>query len=242
MKRWAVVVGVLAVLLGLGGWWFWSLAAVPDEAASQVSLKIDRQPVSVRLPNTTLFVDATNGMALTAGATVKTGEGGQATLTFFRQAETRLDQNSEVTIGDATQDANDPTKTTVRLDLEIGRLWSRVLRLFDLDSSYSVKTSSGVATRVAHGRNVNACGRGRGERGLRVRRRSAWSVDHQQRYAGRAVVHDEYAVGHGVRARRAGRAPRRIEETGRHASGQPAGRSLAALRTAPPLVCGRCRS
>ncbi|HWQ99343.1 MAG TPA: FecR domain-containing protein, partial [Candidatus Methylomirabilis sp.] len=146
MKKWAIVIVVLLVLLGAGGWWFWSLAAVPGEAAPNITLKIDRPPVTVRGPGATVFEEATSGMTLTSGWTVKTGEGGQATLTLFRQAESRLDQNSEVTISDATQSADDPTKTVVTLDLGIGRIWSRVLRLFDLDSRYSVKTSSVVAT------------------------------------------------------------------------------------------------
>lgn len=146
MKKWWVLIGLVALALIAGGWWFWSLASVPAETAPRITLKVERSPVLVREPGKTLWLEATGGMTLAAGWSVKTGDGGQAALVFFRQAESRLDQNSEVTLGDAERDANDPTKLRVRLDLEFGRVWSRVLRLFDLDSRFSVKTSSVVAT------------------------------------------------------------------------------------------------
>lgn len=146
MKRWVWISVAVLLVLGAAFAWFWRLGSVPVEAATQVTLRVERVPVSVRRAGTDTDQDAVDGMALVAGDRVKTGSGGRATIVFFRQAESRLDANSEVTISDAAQDPNDPTDLSVRLKLEAGRVWSRVLRLFDLDSRFSVETSSVVAT------------------------------------------------------------------------------------------------
>ncbi len=146
MKRWVWISVAVLIVLGAAFAWFWRLGSIPAEAAAQVTLHVDRTPVTVRRANTDVFVDAEDNMALSAGDVVKTGEGARATIVFFRHAESRLDGNSEVRITDAAQDPNDPTDLSIKLKLEVGRVWSRVLRLFDLDSRFSVETPSVVAT------------------------------------------------------------------------------------------------
>ena len=142
-KRWGWIAVAALVIIGVGFAWFWSLAAVAPEQVSEVTLRVERAPVQVRASGETAFREALNGITLTPGTVVKTGEGGRATIVFFGKAESRLDANSEVTIADAAETGE---STTVQLDLGVGRMWSRVLRLLDLDSSFSVKTSSVVAT------------------------------------------------------------------------------------------------
>jgi hypothetical protein len=146
MKKWLLISIAVFIVLGGGFVWFWSLSSVPTEGPSNVTLRVERSPVTVRAPGGTAFEEAMSGTVLAPGTTVKTGEGGEAVIVFFDQAETRLDANSEVTISIAERDPNDSTKSTISLDLGLGRIWSRVLRLFDLDSTFSVKTSSVVAT------------------------------------------------------------------------------------------------
>lgn len=137
---------VALVLLGVGLAWFWSLAAVKPDQARQVTLEVQRSPVTVTLPGSTDAHDATDGMTLPQGAVVKTGEGGRAVIHFYDQAESRLDAKSEATISTASAGTDEGGNVNVTLELGAGRAWSRVLRLFDLDSSFAVKTPSVVAT------------------------------------------------------------------------------------------------
>jgi hypothetical protein len=67
-------------------------------------------------------------------------------IQFYEQGESRMSGSTEITISQSVIDENDPSKVAVRLKLDVGRVWSRVLKLFDLDSSYKVETASVVAT------------------------------------------------------------------------------------------------
>jgi len=145
MKKWVVILVVLVAVSGIG-FWFWSLAALPTEAAQEVMLTVENPAVSVRAPGSSLWEEATSGMTIGVGWSVRTDKGGLASIRFFDQGESRIGENSEITVSAASIDTNDPTKLSIKLKLDFGRVWSRVLKLFDLDSSYSVETSSVVAT------------------------------------------------------------------------------------------------
>jgi hypothetical protein len=82
-------------------------------------------------------------MALAEGEAVVTGADGKTTIDWFGTGETRVGESTTVILQRAqtTEGA-----TLVRLRLESGRVWSRVLRLLDLGSDISVETSDVVAT------------------------------------------------------------------------------------------------
>lgn len=144
MKKWGWIAVVTLVLLGVGFAWFWSLAAVKAETAPEITLRVERAPVRIKALTDADFHDASTGVVLTPGTVIRTGDGGRAVIVFFGQAESRLDANAEITVAEAVTASNG--ETNVRLELGTGRVWSRVLRLFDLGSSFEVKTSSVVAT------------------------------------------------------------------------------------------------
>lgn len=147
MKRWGWMTAIVVVALGGLSVWFWSLAAVPTEEPGAVILHVDHAPVEVRASAQASFKEATDGMVLSPGATIKTGEGGKATVELFGQAETRMDASSELTITEAVASSEPGTvPLQIRLTLGAGRVWSRVLKLLDLDSSFQVGASSVVAT------------------------------------------------------------------------------------------------
>lgn len=133
-----VVVGALT--------WFWLLASVPRTEAGEVTLEVEQPPVSVQSGGEGSFVNADDGMTLREGDVVKTGAGGRATIHFFGLAETRLDEGTSLVVRDASQGSSAPDALNVRLQVQAGRVWSRVLRLFDLDSEYAVETPGIVAT------------------------------------------------------------------------------------------------
>jgi hypothetical protein len=134
------------VLIAILGVWFWSLASVPDEERRTVILTVQEQGVSVREPGAAEWRRAEDGMEIGQGWSVRTDGSGRATIGFFGQGESRLDGRTEVTVTSAMLDEMNSTGVNVELDLGMGRVWSRVLRILDLDGSYAVRTSSVVAT------------------------------------------------------------------------------------------------
>ncbi len=140
MKRWLPI--LIVFLLILGGLWFWSLGALPEEATTQARITATEGAVSVRGIDSSERTAAPD-MVLAEGETIVTGTDGKATVDWFGTGETRVGESTTVVLQRAqtTEGA-----TQVRLRLETGRVWSRVLRLLDLGSDVSVETGDVVAT------------------------------------------------------------------------------------------------
>lgn len=140
MRRWLPL--VLLVALIVSGIWFWSLGSLPDEVMPGARVVATEGSVHVRGADGAERT-ATVDMALAQGETIFTGPDGKATLDWFGNGETRIGESSEVLIQRAE---NASGSVQVRLRLESGRVWSRVLRLLDLDADVSVETADVVAT------------------------------------------------------------------------------------------------
>ncbi|MCW1892212.1 MAG: FecR domain-containing protein [Candidatus Uhrbacteria bacterium] len=145
MKKWIFIVLPLLVLAGLV-WWFWSLGSVPEYPKQSVTLMIESQGVRVRRPQATIWEAAATGMEIGEGWSIQTDGTGLATIQILGQAESRVGHGSEVAITKVMVDPTDVAKTQIELYLASGRVWSRVLRLLDLNASFMIRTSSVVAT------------------------------------------------------------------------------------------------
>lgn len=141
IKRLFLIV-VTLVAVGFGAWWFWSLgtAELPEEDA-RITLGVAREPVEVRRAGGT-WETAEDGMTLNPGDEVRTGSSGRATIFFFGSAESSLREETTVTIQNAAPDGTGTTD----LVLQTGRIWSRVLQLFELGDAFTVRTTDVVAT------------------------------------------------------------------------------------------------
>ncbi|MBI5654060.1 FecR domain-containing protein [Candidatus Uhrbacteria bacterium] len=142
MRKWLFLL-FFALILGAGAWYFWSLGSLPEREGQHVSLAIDNQGVEVQRSGSDSWQNATNGDVLNAGDSVRTGSGA-ATLTFFDLSQARLAPQSTVRINEVSLADGQPF--TVKLELENGRIWSRILRLFELDDTFTVTADSVVAT------------------------------------------------------------------------------------------------
>lgn len=91
--------------------------------------------------------DAKVGTEIKAGDTLSTGINGNVSLEFFSGSRTAIDHNSKLTIDEDSIDPNQWTKQRVRLTLESGRVWSRILKLLDASSTYEV-TYNGITSSV----------------------------------------------------------------------------------------------
>lgn len=147
MVKKLVIGSALAVifLAGVGGA-IWSLGSVPAEVKRGVTLTVERPQVEVRKGGQGEWHEVTSETSLEESDEVRTGTNGRAIIRFFENGETRLRESSSVKIEQAYAEAGQGSSLSVSVGLLGGRVWSRVLRLFDLDSSFSVRTDTVVAT------------------------------------------------------------------------------------------------
>lgn len=134
----------IVFLLVLGGIWFWSLGALPDDAPGTATLSAVEGQVSVKAPGANDFVLAKQGDEVAEGASIRTGSDGKATVSWYGDAESRIGPDSEISVLTAQDDSE--AGATLRLKLVSGRIWSRVMRLLDLDADMTVETDDVVAT------------------------------------------------------------------------------------------------
>jgi len=100
--------------------------------------------IQVRHGATGSFVTATDGEILTAGDTVRTGEGARAVLTYFEGSTVSVEPNSELTI-EAASSFTDGS-TVVVMQQHFGRTWHVVTKLITGNSKYEVKTPASTAS------------------------------------------------------------------------------------------------
>ncbi|MCR4278521.1 MAG: FecR family protein [bacterium] len=130
------------LILGAGLWGFWSLGNVTHASEDvEMTLNIEQDSVDVRHSGGE-WESAENGMILRTDDEVRTGKNGRATVSFFGDAETTLRENTTIHLSDITADGVIHTE----VGLISGRVWSRVIQLFDLGSTFSVRANDVVAT------------------------------------------------------------------------------------------------
>lgn len=145
MRKRFLIVLVGAAAAG-GAWWFWSLGSLPAETPFLIRLRIDKGPVEVRHAGQDSWQPAKTDEDVVPGDEVRTGPEGDATIVFEGNSESRLGKDSDIVIERAPQPALKTAPFVVELRLITGRVWSRVLRLLDIDDAFAVRTDSVVAT------------------------------------------------------------------------------------------------
>jgi hypothetical protein len=135
----------LVVLVGFG-MWFWSLGAVAGETASVIQLVVKKAPVEARASSAAAWTSVDHSIELVPGAQVRTGTGAEAEILWGDRGVTRLDTNTQVTVEAMPADATQATGVDIKLRLEAGRIWSRMMKLLDIQSSFDVETRDVVAT------------------------------------------------------------------------------------------------
>jgi hypothetical protein len=81
-----------------------------------------------------------------AGDHIKTGPDSAAHVTFFDTETARLDENAELVIQAADIDPDNIGKHHVSIRVLAGRVWSRIMKFTDRESSYTAHMSDVVAT------------------------------------------------------------------------------------------------
>jgi hypothetical protein len=145
MKNLLYVLLVILLIVGFG-YWFWSFGVVPLQVARYAELIIQQPGVQIKKAGSDQWETAGSNMHIEKGWAIKTDESGLATVRFYDQGESRLDRNSEMVISEATAGDTAGVGMKAEVTLSAGRVWSRVLRLLDIESSYAVRSSEVVAT------------------------------------------------------------------------------------------------
>ncbi len=141
MKKWIFLI-ILFLIVG-GGVWFWSLGSLPSDETPRIVLSEATGEVLRKSGADDPFAPVGAGAELVVGDVIKTGASAMATVDFFGDSQTRLDENTELTVSAAAPESEG---VGIHLKLEVGRVWSRVMRVLDLDAAFSIETNDVVAT------------------------------------------------------------------------------------------------
>jgi hypothetical protein len=142
-KRWLPVVTLF--FIAVGGVWFWSLGSLPESKGQAIVLDALEGSVEVRAAGGETWQKANAGQTLQVGDRIRVGSGGRAVIRWDGLGESELGANSELLVKSDTPVAGTDERS-LGLRLEAGRMWSRLLRLIEVDAGFVVETPEIVAT------------------------------------------------------------------------------------------------
>ncbi|MDQ7814438.1 MAG: FecR family protein [Patescibacteria group bacterium] len=146
MRKWGLIVFLCLLMVAGLGWWFWSWGNINIKDDGIITLKIQNPGVEVMRQGSDDWSGVRENETLSSGDRVRTDGNGLATIVFFGQAEARLAPQSELVVQDIERAADGSRPTKINLRLELGRVWSRILHLAELDDSYTVSVNQVAAT------------------------------------------------------------------------------------------------
>ena len=144
LRIFGVIILVLLIVLGGAGWWFYGLAAMPDRAPEQMRLVIEKGGVFITKNQSGFEEMAHSGMEVHKGDMLRTDADSQASIMIEGRADIRLDEKTQVRITEA--DIQNVGSFSLKWQLEAGRVWSRLLRLLDMQSAFEGSTNDVVIT------------------------------------------------------------------------------------------------
>lgn len=144
--RIGIPIAVLLLLI-LGISWFWSIGSVEASSATpSISLQATHGLVEWKRAGEDTWQTLTAATDVRTGDEVRTGKDGAAEIHWGDRGVTRLDASSDLVIETAPEDLASVTKTSIHLHVLSGRIWSRMLKLLDIQSEVQARTNDVVAT------------------------------------------------------------------------------------------------
>lgn len=135
---------ITLLLLMIGGAWFWSAGSVAAESLPLIRVQAVKGDVEYKTGDTWTVVQ--NEQEVHAGDRVKTGTDSEAQILWGDEGVTRIDPQTELVIDAAPTDGSGSQSAVIRLQVNAGRVWNRMLKLLDVDSAMEIRTSDVVAT------------------------------------------------------------------------------------------------
>ncbi|MBI5421174.1 MAG: FecR domain-containing protein [Parcubacteria group bacterium] len=147
-KKIGIGIGILAIVFGLG-WMGYTSLHKGQQAIEQPLLKpwveVVAPSVFVSSADGSVKRELKTGDEVDAGALVEVKKGGEANIYFPDGSVARLDTGTKITIDAASYDPKSKA-LVVKVQLLIGRVWSKIFSLATPESTWEVKTSNAVAT------------------------------------------------------------------------------------------------
>lgn len=146
MKK-PVIFGTLAlvVLFCAFGVWFWSLGAVSPEAMPPIRIEGVTGSVEIKKAGTDTYQALSTSQQVAPGDSIRSGEESRAEIHWGDRGITRIEPKTEIVV-EAMPEQDAVTKSSIKLHLLSGKIWSRVVKLLDVQSSVQVRTDTVVAT------------------------------------------------------------------------------------------------
>ncbi|MBI5152990.1 MAG: FecR domain-containing protein [Parcubacteria group bacterium] len=147
-KKIAIFVFVLVVIVGFGSIGYRLLLQKEQSTIEPVLtpwIEVVILPVFVSNIDGSFKRELKTGDEVGVGAIIEVKKGGEANIYFPDGSIARIDQGTKITIDAASFD---PTSKTlvVKVQLLIGRVWSKIFSLTTPESTWEVKTANAVAT------------------------------------------------------------------------------------------------
>lgn len=137
-KKFLVIIPVIIILcLIIFTWYMFSNPSVTAKA----QLIIDYGTVHFKHDSGS-WVSAQNGMLLYQSDSIKTGNNTTASVILFESSIIRLDSNTEITIEQIIQEADE---INVKIEQDSGRTWNTVAKISGIDN-YEVHTPTTIAS------------------------------------------------------------------------------------------------
>lgn len=145
-RSFIIAIVVIAAVLLVGGIYASATSAPPEPHTPVATVQVTTGEAFLLKKGTNEWVSVGSATELAPGDRVRTGAGSAATMEFFDQSTARLDADTEIEIEALSVDPDNTTSQTVDFAVITGRVWSRIIKFLDKESSYSVETSTLVAT------------------------------------------------------------------------------------------------
>lgn len=140
-----VCIVLVAILLCVVGY-AWSLGTVDTVAPLTTHIEVLKGTAELKKSNADKAISVTGtSTVLEVGDTVKAGEDSQVEVVWGDQGVTRLENGSEIVIESAPDFQSEET-AAISIKLTAGRIWSRMVKVLDLDKPMQVRAGDVVAT------------------------------------------------------------------------------------------------
>ncbi len=136
---------VLLLLVGIFGY-AWSLGKIDEVAPLSAHIEVIEGSAELKKAQADAFQTVNGTTTIVAvGDTVRAAKGAVIEVVWGDQGVSRLEDGSEILIESAPDFASDET-SAITLKLTAGRIWSRMVKVLDLDKPMQVKAGDVVAT------------------------------------------------------------------------------------------------
>ncbi len=146
MKKTLIIVLFLALLGFVGARFVYGMAATKELPLPKAYIVNVSGDVNIKRTDTGDWQKVTKDMEIAKGDTIKTGSDGKISINFFDDSISHIGPDSEVGLADVFIDNTNYAKTKIKLRVNFGRVWSRIIQLGDQEASYEVESNDTVAT------------------------------------------------------------------------------------------------